>query len=78
LVQAGTAIYEQRLRASLEATNMHEFVSIEPESGDHFLGKTLSEAIQAARAAYPDRLTFTMRVGNETTVEMALRAASTL
>jgi hypothetical protein len=48
---------------------MHDFVAIEPESGDFFLGKTLSEAIEAARAAHPSRLPFVVRVGHKTAVE---------
>ncbi len=65
-------VYEEQLRAKLEATNIDDFVAIEPESGDYFLGKTLSEAIQAARAAYPDRLPFALRVGHRSTVEMGV------
>lgn len=63
-------LYERRLRAGLEATNRNDFVAIEPESGDYFLGKSLSEAIQAARAAYPARLCFALRVGHPTTIEI--------
>jgi len=65
-------VYEEQLRAKLEATNVDDFVAIEPESGDYFLGKTLSEAIQAARAAHPDRLPFALRVGHRSTVEMGV------
>ena len=65
-------VYEEQLRAKLEVTNIDDFVAIEPESGDYFLGKTLSEAIQAARAAYPDRLPFALRVGHRSTVEMGV------
>ena len=65
-------IYEERLRAKLEATNLDDFVAIEPESGDYFLGQTLSEAIQAARDAYPERLPFALRVGHRSTVEMGV------
>jgi hypothetical protein len=65
-------LYEEQLRTKLEATNLDDFVAIEPESGEYFLGKTLSEAIQAARAAYPERLPFALRVGHRTTVEMGL------
>ncbi len=65
-------VYEEQLRAKLEATNIDDFVAIEPESGNYFLGKTLSEAIQAARAAYPDRLPFALRVGHRSTVEMGV------
>ncbi len=65
-------IYEERLRAKLEASNLHDFVAIEPDSGDYFLGKTLSEAIQAARAAYPERLSLALRVGHGSAIEMGV------
>jgi hypothetical protein len=64
------AIYERDLRHKLEATDLYAFVAIEPESGEHFLGQTLREAIQAARAAYPDRITFTLRVGHTAAVQI--------
>ena len=63
-------IYEQRLRSTLEKTHPDHFVAIEPVSGDHFLGHTLSEAIGAARQAYPERLSFVFRVGHRTAVQM--------
>ena len=63
------AIYQERLKSRLESTNLDDFVAIEPESGDFFLGKTLSEAIEAARAAHPSRLPFVVRVGHKTAVE---------
>ena len=66
------AIYQERLKNRLESTNLDDFVAIEPESGDFFLGKTLSEAIQAARAAHPARLPFALRVGHKSTVEIGV------
>ncbi len=66
------AIYEARLREKLEATNPDDFVAVEPESGEYFLGKSLSEAIQAARSAYPQRLPFALRVGHKTAVELGV------
>ena len=45
---------------------------VEPESGEFFLGKTLSEAIQTARSAYADRLPFVFRVGHKTAVELGI------
>ena len=47
------AIYEATLREHLEKTNMDDFVSIEPDSGDYFVGKTLTEVAKLAEAAYP-------------------------
>ena len=67
-------IYEHKLKGQLEATHRDDFVAVEPESGDYFLGKTLSEAIQAARAAYPERLPFALRIGHKTTVELGVMA----
>ena len=61
-------IYEERLRDALEESHMNEFVAIEPISGEHFLGRTLSEAIGASRTKYPDRLAHAMRVGHKTAI----------
>jgi len=72
VARKGQEVYDRRLRSELEATHADEFVAIEPESGDFFLGQTLSEAIQAARAAHPQRLPFALRVGHGTTVEMGV------
>jgi hypothetical protein len=62
-VRRAEQIYASRIRALLEPEHFDEFVVIEPESGDYFLGKTLNEATQAALRAHPDRLNHAMRVG---------------
>ena len=72
VVRRAKQLYEENLRSKLERTNMHDFVAIEPDSGDYFLGKTLSEAIQASRAAHPDRLAFAMRVGHSAAVHIGV------
>jgi hypothetical protein len=64
--------YELRLRTSLEATNRDDFVAIEPESGDYFIGESLSEAIQSSRAAHPDRLAFAIRIGHSVAVNIGV------
>jgi hypothetical protein len=56
--------YQERLRADLERTHLNSFVAIEPESGDFFLGRTLSEASAAASAAHPDRRCCVLRIGH--------------
>ena len=66
------SIYEQRLRAMLERSHPDEFVAIEPVSGDYFLGRTLSEAVGAARRTHPEHLVHAMRVGHETTVHIGV------
>jgi len=63
-----TAIYEEKLRSHLEATNLHAIVAIEPNLGDCFLRQSLSDEIQASRKSHPHRLAFGIRVGHATAV----------
>ena len=72
VARRANAIYESHLREELEASHRNGFVAIEPDSGDYFLGRTLSEAIQASRATHPDRLAFAMRVGHSTAVHIGV------
>lgn len=72
VVRRATQFYEEILRERLERTNMDDFVAIEPDSGEYFFGKTLSEAIQASRAAYPDRLACAMRVGHSAALHLGV------
>jgi hypothetical protein len=64
LARRAEEVYERKLKAKLEATHLNEFVAIEPDSGDYFLDRTLSEAAQGLRKAHPDRRGFIMRVGH--------------
>jgi hypothetical protein len=71
-VRRAEAVYSSKLQTILEPDHLDEFVVIEPESGDYFLGKTLSEATRAARDVYPDRLTHAMRVGRRAALHFGL------
>jgi hypothetical protein len=73
LARQAEQIYVQRLKAELESTHLDYFVAIEPESGDYFLGRTLSEAAAAVRKAHPGRRAFVMRVGHRTAVHIGAR-----
>jgi len=57
-------IYASRLQVELESKERNRFVAIEPESGDHFLGDTIDEAVKSARTKYPTRLSHTIRIGH--------------
>ena len=57
-------LYDQRLRAALEAEHAGRFVAVEPDSGDYFLADTLDAAADAAQAAYPARRAHVLRVGH--------------
>ena len=69
-IRRAETIYEQRLAGLLEPEHRNEFVAIEPESGSYFLGRTLTEAMSAARHEYPDRLSHAMRVGHKTALHL--------
>ncbi len=71
-VRRAEEIYATRLRSVLEPEHIDEFVAIEPESGDYFLGKTLSEAARAARQSYPHRKTHAMRVGRRAALHFGM------
>ncbi len=75
VARRATEIYESPLRVKLEVCHRHAFVAVEPDSGDYFLGNTLSEAIQAARKAYPDRISFALRVGHPSAVNLGVMSA---
>jgi len=52
-------------REAWEATRKGEYVAIEPKSGEFFFAPTFDEAVRAARAKFPKRVSHTMRVGQE-------------
>lgn len=72
LIQKAEEVYKTRLRPILEPDHLDEFVAIEPESGDYYLGRTLSEAVGAARRSHPDRLVHTMRVGHKAALHFGM------
>jgi hypothetical protein len=71
-VRRAETVYATRLRAVLEPAHVDEFVAIEPESGDYFLGKTLNEATRAARKTYPERMTHAMRIGHRAALHFGM------
>jgi len=70
IAERAERIYEQRFRATLERTNSGQYVAIEPDSGDHFLGGTLTEAGMAARRAHPEKPSFILRIGQKAAVHI--------
>jgi hypothetical protein len=66
LVERGQTTYRQQLASILEPSHIGEFVAVEPDSGQYFLGNTASAALVAAHAAMPNNLFYLTRVGRET------------
>jgi hypothetical protein len=59
----GERLYRTRLRRLLEKDHYGEYVAIEVESGDYFLGKTMGEALAAAAQKYPRKRFYFLRIG---------------
>ena len=70
LARKAEEFYYSHLQEVLERDHVDDFVAIEPESGDYFLGKTLSEAGSAARKAHPGCLTHIMRIGHKAALHL--------
>ena len=58
-------IYADQLQSELEAKHRDRFVAIEPESGEHFVADSFRQAVADARRAFPDRISFVIRVGHD-------------
>ena len=65
-------LFEEKYRDLLEKSHCGEFVCIEPESGEYFLGRTFDDAVNKAMDAYPDRLTHTLRVGHAAALHLGV------
>lgn len=56
VVIEGQKFYDEHLKAILEPNHNGEFVSIEPESGQYFVGKTAIEAMKKSKEALPGKV----------------------
>jgi len=63
LARRGERLYRTKLKRLLEPEHGGEYVAIEVESGDYFLGKSDVEAIQNAKAKYPSRKFHLIKIG---------------
>jgi 2',3'-cyclic-nucleotide 2'-phosphodiesterase (5'-nucleotidase family) len=62
LDRLGWARYAE-IRDQLEASHHGEYVMIEVDSGDYFVGKTPEDALRRARAAHPNKAFYLIRIG---------------
>ena len=63
LVAQGEALYQQRLKSQLDPTYHVQIVAIEVESGDYFIGKSVTEAARKAREKYPEKVFYFVKIG---------------
>ncbi len=70
LASRAEQLYADSIRQLVERDHLNKFVAIEPDSGRYFVGDTISEAMQAARAAIPGCLAYCVRVGHKAAVHL--------
>ena len=58
-------IYYEALKRTLEASSRGQFVAIEANSGDYFLGSTPLEAVNKGKQRYPKEVFHVMKVGHK-------------
>ena len=64
------AIYDEKIRAQVEATHHGDFVAIDVDSGDWEVDKVLLKANKRLRERRPQTRTFFMRVGHLAAVSL--------
>jgi hypothetical protein len=72
LTRRALALYEEKLRAALEAEHSGRGLAIHPDSGDYIVAATPTHAGKAMLQRHPDSEFLTMRIG--TTPEYQLSA----
>ena len=75
LVKKGKKLYESKLKLLLEAAHKGEYLAIEPDSGDYYLGHTMSEAYERAVEEHPDKKFYLIRVGYKAAVSFKHRTS---
>jgi len=68
LASKARGIYNQQLKGTLEVCCRGQFVAIEVDSGDYFLGATPLEAVKSGKAKYPEKVFHVMKVGYKAAV----------
>ena len=64
LCQRGEAVYETKLRATLDTPeNRGKVLSIEPDSEDYEINADHYQAVMRLRERHPDKISFSMRIG---------------
>jgi hypothetical protein len=71
LVSKAKVLYES-MRLRLEREFGGQFVAIEPESQEFFVGKSFDSAVTAARTAHPNRVSHTIRIGHQAAFHIGL------
>ena len=66
IVQRGQVLYDQQIRAHVEASHPGKFLVLDIETGDYEIDADDVAALQRAKAKHPDAAFYILRVGTPT------------
>jgi len=74
IADKGSLIYD-KIKVQYEPEKNGEFLAIEIDSEKVYLGKSSSEVVELARAAYPDKVFYVVKIGHSAAETLASLAA---
>lgn len=77
VTRLGMAMYEDKLRPTLESSSLGRMVAIHPDSADYAVAGDSAEAMRLLRTRQPNGLFFVRRIGPPTTGDNRLAARFT-
>ena len=66
IVQHGEALYDQQIRAQVEASHQGKFLVLDIETGEYEMDVSELAALKRAKAKHPDAAFYILRVGYPT------------
>jgi hypothetical protein len=63
LVEAARRVYEEQLKARLEAEHLGQVIALDPVTGNYVLGQDFAEVDAARRAQLGNRPVYVFRIG---------------
>jgi hypothetical protein len=73
IVQRGQVLYDQQIRAHVEASHPGKFLVLDIETGDYEIDADDVAALQRAKAKHPDAAFYILRVGTPTAYRLGGR-----
>jgi hypothetical protein len=77
IVQRGQALYDQQIRAQVEASHKGKFLVLNIETGEYEMDDDELAALKRAKAKNPDAALYILRVGYSTAYRLGRRGLVT-
>ncbi len=74
IVQRGQALYDQQIRAKVEASHQGKFLVLDIETGQYEIDTNELVALRRAKAKNPDAALYLLRVGSSAAYKLGRRS----